>query len=326
MKKLVSYFFIGLCAVPVIAQELVVTNLRCENKQNPVGVDVLKPRFSWELRSDQRNILQTAYRILVADDTSLLQKNTGNIWDSEKISSPASIQVEYKGKALQSAKKYFWKVMVWDNKGNSSAWTSIASWQMGLLNQGDWKNAKWIGYEEIHDTAVIVPLVHGNGKKTWGSRRNILPMFRKKFTVNKEVKNATAFVCGLGHFEMSVNGIKTGDHFLDPGWTNYSKHALYVSFDITDQLKRGSNAIGVMLGNGFYYIPGQRYRKMTGAFGLPKMILRTIIEYADGTIENIISDEKWKTAVSPIIFSSIFGGEDYDANLEQHGSNMALFD
>jgi alpha-L-rhamnosidase len=326
MKKLVSYFFIGLCAIPVIAQELVVTNLRCENKQNPVGVDVLKPRFSWELRSNQQNILQTAYRILVADDTLLLQMNTGNIWDSKKIASSESIQVKYDGKFLRSAKKYFWKVMVWDNKGNISAWTANASWQMGLLSKADWKNAKWIGYEKINDTSIIAPHIHGNGKKAWGARRNVLPMFRKEFSIKKEIKRATAFVCGLGHFEMSINGTKTGDHFLDPGWTNYSKHALYISFDITQQLKQGNNAIGIMLGNGFYYIPGQRYRKMTGAYGFPKLIVRTVIEYIDSTTEDIISDEKWKTVSSPIIFSSIFCGEDYDANLEQPGWNRALFD
>ena len=135
-----------------------------------------------------------------------------------------------------------------------------------------------------------------------------------------------AYICGLGHFEMSINGEKTGDHFLDPGWTQYSKHALYVSFDITRQLKQGENAVGVMLGNGFYYIPGERYRKLTGAFGYPKMICRVKIEYADGSTENIISDASWKTAPSPIIFSSIYGGEDYDAKLEQANWNKPGFD
>jgi hypothetical protein len=215
--------------------------------------------------------------------------------------------------------------MVWDNKGNVSVWNDDASWQMGLLTSKDWSGAKWIGYEEINDTAIIAPHVHLNGKRSWGTRRNILPMMRKEFTINKTIKNATAFICGLGHFEMSINGNKVGDHFLDPGWTNYSKHALYVSFDITDKLKKGNNAIGVMLGNGFYYIPGQRYRKMTGAYGLPKMIMRTIIEYKDGTTENIISDESWKTSPSPIIFSSIFGGEDYDASKEQKNWNTENF-
>jgi alpha-L-rhamnosidase len=336
MKELVSYILLCLFSVSGFAQNLTVINPRCEYKQNPIGVDILKPGFSWELQSKQQDVLQTSYRILVADDMSLLQKGTGNIWDSKKISSSKSIQIGYNGKTLQPAKKYFWKVMVWDNKGNVSAWSNEAVWQMGLLTKKDliapdryrdgWNGAKWIGYEEINDTAIIVPHVHGNGKKAWGARRNILPMFRKKISINKKIKTATAFVCGLGHFEMSVNGTKIGDHFLDPGWTNYSKHALYVTFDITQQLKQGDNAIGMMLGNGFYYIPGQRYRKMTGAYGLPKMILRTLIEYVDGTAENIISDETWKTAPSPIIFSSIYGGEDYDANLEQPGWNTAAFD
>ena len=326
IKKLVGYFLVCVFSVPVIAQELGVTNLRCESRKDPIGVDALKPRLSWELRSTQQNVVQTAYRILVADDSTLLQKDIGNVWDSKKVKSAESIQVAYNGKPLQPVKKYFWKVMVWDNKGNVSAWANNASWQMGLLDKSGWKNAQWIGYEEVNDTAVIVPHIHGNGKKAWGARRNILPMFRKDFFVNKKIKNATAFICGLGHFELSVNGTKIGDHFLDPGWTNYSKHALYVSFDITGNLKQGGNAIGVMLGNGFYYIPGQRYRKMTGAYGLPKMIMRTVIEYTDGTTEDIISDEKWKTTSSPIIFSSIFGGEDYDANLEQPGWDMPGFD
>lgn len=326
MQRLLCSLLFSVLVNACFAQTLKISNPRCEYKQNPIGVDAAKPTLSWELQSNQQNVLQTAYRILVADDNLLLQKNTGNIWDSKKISSSESIQVKYNGKVLRSAKKYFWKVMVWDNKGNISAWTANASWQMGLLSKADWKNARWIGYEEINDTSIIVPHIHGNGKKAWGARRNILPMFRKEFSIKKKIKRATAFVCGLGHFEMSINGTKTGDHFLDPGWTNYSKHALYVSFDITQQLKQGNNAIGIMLGNGFYYIPGQRYRKMTGAYGLPKLIIRTVIEYTDSTTEDIISDEKWKTASSPIIFSSIFGGEDYDANLEQPGWNGALFD
>jgi hypothetical protein len=326
MKRLFSYLLVCIITIPGISQKLSVANLRCEYKQDPVAVDAAKPRFSWELQSSQQGVLQTAYRILVADNPLLLLRNTGNAWDSKKITSGASIQVEYNGKTLQPAKKYFWKVMVWDNKGNISSWSRGATWEMGLPETKDWNGAKWIAYEEINDTAIIIPHMHQNGKRAWGARRNVLPALRKTFSVTKKIAKATAFICGLGQFEMSINGKKIGDHFLDPGWTNYSKHALYVSFDITDKLQEGSNAIGVMLGNGFYYIPGQRYRKMTGAFGLPKMIMRAIIEYADGTIENIISDESWKTASSPIIFSSIFGGEDYDATLEQPGWNTPSFD
>ena len=164
---------------------------------------------------------------------------------------------------------------MWDNKGNVSSWSSSSYWQMGLLQKNDWHNAKWIGYDE--------PVIHYEfshmytkvEKRSWGTRRNVLPLMRKEFEVKKTIKSATAYICGLGHFEMYLNGNKIGDHFLDPGWTNYAKHAQYVTFDITKDLQQGKNAIGVMLGNGFYYIPGQRYRKMTGAYGHPKMIMRT---------------------------------------------------
>jgi hypothetical protein len=317
MKRLIWFINFWLLAPFCFSQHLSVSNLKCETTNEPLGVDVTNPHLSWELKSDQRNVLQTAYQILVADDPSLLKNGVGNVWDSKKVTSDASIQIQYAGKALSSVKKYYWKVMAWDNKGNLSAWSDVAMWQMGLLSKSDWNNAQWIGYDEIIDSLRIAPHVHLNGKRSWGARRNILPLLRTEFSVNKKVKSATAFICGLGQFEMYINGKKIGDHFLDPGWTDYSKHAQYVTFDITKEVKEGGNAIGVMLGNGFYYIPGQRYRKMTGAYGHPKMIMKMVIEYEDGTIENVISDRNWQTFSSPIIFSSIYGGEDYDASLEQ---------
>ncbi|MEP7278713.1 MAG: family 78 glycoside hydrolase catalytic domain, partial [Bacteroidota bacterium] len=267
----------------------------------------------------QNNVLQTAYRIMVSNDSALLQANAGIYWDSKKVPLAASVRVAYTGAPLQAAKKYFWKLMVWDNKGHVSNWSTIASWQMGLPAAADWKAARWIGHAILPDSNRIVPFAHGEGKKEWGVRRDILPLLRKDFTIDRPVKRATAFFCGLGHFELHINGEKIGDHFLDPGWTQYNRHALYVTFDITRQLKQGENAMGAMLGNGFYYIPGERYRKLTGAFGYPAMICLVHIEYADGSTSNMVSDESWKTAPSPIIFSSIYGGEDYDARLEQPG-------
>ncbi len=318
---------VAICFLQTITgfTQLSVAHLQIENRTNPIGVDNVKPRFSWQLESSQKNVLQTAYQVLVSDEENLLQKNIGNIWDSKKFLASTSIQVEYKGKQLSSTKKYFWKVKVWDSKGNTSNWSNASYWQMGLLQRNDWHNAKWIGYDEVADSLRIFPHAHLNGKRSWGQRRNVLPQMRKEFEINKVIKSATAYVSGLGHFEMYLNGKKVGDHFLDPGWTNYAKHAQYVTFDITKEIQQGKNAVGVMLGNGFYYIPGQRYRKMTGAYGHPKMIMRTIIEYTDGSSEDIISDESWQTFSSPIIYSSIFGGEDYDANLEQEGWNKPDF-
>jgi len=325
MRRVLLVAFVLLAAVPVFGQSLKVTNLRCEYKTDPV-IEIATPHLSWELLSAGHNILQTAYRVLVADGPSALQKNIGNVWDSQKVNSSASIQIVYNGKKLSSVKKYYWKVMVWDNKTHASVWSSTASWQMGLLNTDDWKNAEWIAYETLPNSNRILPGITPKGDKKVSPGKDVLPVLRKSFKVSKAVKSATLFMAGLGHFEASLNGEKIGDHFMDAGWTNYQKQALYVGFDITKQLKAGENAIGVMLGNGFYFTPSGRYRKLTVAYGYPKMICRLMIEYADGSTENIVSNTSWRAAPGPITFSAIYGGEDYDATLEQKGWDTPAFD
>ena len=324
MKRLLiigGLFFVN----AITFAQLQIISLRCEYSENPLGIETTAPHLSWQLQSTQKNVLQTGYRVFVSDDSLQLEKSAATIWDSKKQNNSVSIQIRYAGKPLQPAKKYFWKVQVWDNKGNT-VMSNIASWQMGLPDEKDWKNAQWIAYANLPDSMRIVPAEHGNGKKEWGKRADVLPLLRKEFSIEKKIKLATAFICGLGQFELSINGKKTGDHFLDPGWTKYNKQAQYVTFNITQQLANGINAIGVMLGNGFYYIPSERYRKMTGAYGYPKMIARILIEYTDGTTQNIVSDKSWKTASSPITFSSLYGGETYDATLEQKGWNETGFD
>lgn len=325
MSRLLYFLGLLLLSVSVFGQNLSVGDLRCVYKTNPLGVESASPVFSWKLVSKDRNVLQIAYQVLVSDNLTALTNNTGNIWDSKKISSDQSIQVNYKGQALVSGKTYYWKVKVWDNKGGVSEWAPVAKWQMGLLTVADWKNAKWIAYEKLADSNITV-LPKDNKKDTYfGS--NVLPLLRKDFIVKKSVAKASLFISGLGHFDMSLNGKKQGDHFLDAGWVKYDKEALYVSFDVTADLRKGANTIGVMLGNGFYYVPPVkgRFRKSKPAFGYPKMICRLLIEYKDGTTENVISDKSWKTASGPITFSSIYGGEDYDARLVQKGWNSPSF-
>lgn len=308
------------------AQNLSLYDLRCEYLKNPIGIDIRKPRLSWKIQSGGYNVKQTSYQILVADSPELLQPNKANIWDSGKITSDQSIQVEFDGKTLEATQVYYWKVKIWDNQGRSSAWSEVATWQMGLFSAGDWRNAQWIAYERLADS--LVNILPTDGQKDKVFKNNILPMFRKDFSVKKKVKRATVFISGLGHFELSLNGKKVGDNFLDAGWTKYDKQALYVGFDITKSLEEGKNTFGVMLGNGFYYIPPVkgRYRKLKGMFGLPKMICRLKVEFQDGSEQNLYSDNSWKTAPSPITFSSIYGGEDYNANLEQKGWDMPNFD
>lgn len=324
MSKLVIFFWLYLLSIPVFAQQLKITDLSCDYRTNPIGIDNAFPNLSWKIQSTQRNVVQTAYRILVSDHSNNLKNGLGNVWDSKKISSNQSIQIKYSGLKLSSVKKYYWRVEIWNNFG-LTAKSEIASWQMGLLTEEAWKGAKWIAYEKIADSNLNALPV--DGKKDTYKGNNVLPMFRKGFKISKPIKSATLFISGLGHFEMSLNGKKIGDHFLDPGWTKYDKEALYVSFDLTSQIRKGENAIGVLLGNGFYNIPpvSGRYRKLKAAFGYPKMICRLALEYKDGSVSNIISNQSWKTAPSPITFSSIYGGEDYNANLEQKGWNDAGF-
>jgi len=325
MRMYLLTVLIAFSFIQAFPQALKVVNPRCEYKTDPEAVETRMPHLSWELQSANRGTMQSAYRVLVADNAALLEKNIGNVWDSKKVISSVSIQVIYSGIKLLAAKKYYWKAMVWDNKSHASPWSNMAKWQMGLLTAADWKGAKWIAYEAMPDSNKILPGIAPKGAKKQSPGRDILPILRKNFSITKPVKNAVMFISGLGHFEASLNGQKIGDHFLDAGWANYQKQALYVGFDLTNQLKQGENAIGVMLGNGFYFTPSGRYRKLTVAYGYPKMICRLSVQYTDGSSENIISDPSWKAAPGPITFSAMYGGEDYDATLEQKGWDSPAF-
>ncbi|MFD2720617.1 family 78 glycoside hydrolase catalytic domain [Hymenobacter monticola] len=311
---------------PATAQKLRVANLKCADQPHPLGVQAATPALSWQLRSDRRNVRQTAYHILVSDSRQGLDKNLGNVWDSGKTQSGSSIQVSYAGRALQPATTYFWKVKTWDNQSGASEWSAPAEWQTGLFAPSDWKGAAWIAYEQLPaDRVTVLPV---DGKKDAYNGNNTLPLLRKQFVAKKQPVKATLYISGLGQFEAVLNGQKVGNHFLDPGWTKYDKQAQYVAFDVTSQVKGGANALGVMLGNGFYYVPPvkERYRKLKSAFGYPKLICRLALNFADGTQQDVVSDPSWQTAAGPVTFSSIYGGEDYNATLEQAGWATAGFD
>jgi len=321
MKNII-YFILTAISMHLSAQQLSVYDLRCGNTKNPKGIQST-PELSWKLKSGLRNINQHAYSIIVADKPDLIRKNIGNIWSSGKINSSASIFVIYKGPALQPAKTYYWKVKVWDNQGHTTNWSPTANWQTGLFTSANWQNAEWIALQQLPDSSRILPSLNSDERKL--NKDEILPLLRKGFGLNRSIKKATIFIAGLGHFELHINGKKIGDHFLDAGWVDYSKEALYETFDVTNDLVKGDNALGVMLGNGFYFIPAERYHKLKTAYGYPKMICRLLIEYQDGTLENIVSDQSWKADTSPVTYSSIYGGEDYNANLEQRGWDKSGF-
>ena len=332
--KLIRFCFL-LSLLPVLLQaanvQHSVYNLRCEQEENPLGIETQQPRFSWQIQAEQRNFKQSAFHLLVADSPEKLQDDEGNIWDSGKTLSSASILVPFQGKALKAGKVYYWKVRTWDEAGNASAWSLVHQFAMGLLSEKDWDNARWIAFEKDKTDEIITTGLHGltnidntlKGKQTGLYK---LPQFRKEFTIGKAIKRAIAYVSGLGQFDLFLNGAKVGNHFLDPGWTKYDRCALYVSFDITSQIKEGENAVGVMLGNGFFNIPRERYFKLLASYGAPRLLMKIQIDYADGSTQSIVSGTDWKTCESPITYSSIYGGEDYDATKEQPGWTTAGFD
>lgn len=313
------------------AQVFSVSELRCEQSQRPLAVDPAGPRLSWQLNADRRGCLQSAYRILVADSPVALADDNGNVWDSGKVFSDRSVLVPYGGPALQPGKAYCWKVQAWDADGNLSPWSLPASFGTGLMSMQDWNGAKWIAMEPDVDS---LKCIEGNTGK-WKDGGPVfdkpvapykLSQLRREFTATKPVKRAMAYICGLGQFEMFLNGEKVGDHFLDPAWTKFDKEAQYVAFDITGELRDGKNAVGVMLGNGYYHTPHGRYLKLLFSYGAPKMICKLQIEYADGTAQTVVSDDKWRASESPVTFSSIYGGEDYDASAVQPGWAEPGFD
>lgn len=296
-------------------------HLHCEQKVNPYGVDNPKPLLGWWISSDENGFIQSAWQVMVASQPDRLNEKDADIWDSGKIASDKNNQHSYTGKPLLSGKKYYWKVRVWNNKGRGSPWSEPAFFVTGILNPNEWKISKWIAYEVLPDSMKVVPGVHGNGNNLGNKavKRSVVPYFRKDFILSKPVQEAFVFASGLGHYELRLNGEKVSDDFLAPGWTNYEKSCLYNTYEVTKQLRQGANAIGAIVGNGFFYISRERYRKMVRAEGYPMLRAILLVRFTDGSTATITTDENWSASPSPITFTSIYGGEDYDANQEQPG-------
>lgn len=329
MKKLlVIILFLALGSVTGLnASDFSVTRLKCEYMDSPVGIGTLEPHFSWQSVSIERGFVQGAYEIIVGDDMQQVASGRGNMW-SEKCKSRNSLHVRYGGKPLSSGTEYYWSVRIYDGKGKPSPWAPVRSFSTGLVSEKDWSGARWIAMEVQPDSLRIVPGQEYNKLKI-GDRvtaTNALPQFRREVSVSGPLKRAVAYVSGLGQFEFFVNGEKAGDHFLDPAWSDYDRMVCYASFDVTDMLSEGGNALGVMLGNGMYNVPRERYYKLLMSYGYPMMILKLDLEYEDGSHECVVSDGSWKCTASPVTYSSIFGGEDYDATKEKTGWMLPGYD
>ncbi len=291
-------------------------DLRCEGLKNPLGIDVIQPRLSWKMHSQVRGQKQTAYRILISDNLESLEKENGDLWDTGKINSDQSIQITYSGKDLHSEEFIYWKVQVWGKEGEASSWSETQRWSMGLLNLSDWKG-EWIGLDK--DV--------GSDNSNDEFHRLSARMLRKEFEINKTVKSAQAYICGMGLFECYINGKKVGDQVLAPALSQYNKRAYYMTFDVTNYLKDNENAVGVILGNGRFFAPRRTLPVQTVNYGYPKLLFQMRILYSDGTVDYIVSNQDWKlTANGPIRANNEYDGEEYDARMEMNGWNEPGFD
>jgi len=284
---------------------MTVDELKCNYLVNPLGVETPQPRLSWVLKSDERGQRQTAFRVLVASSREVLDRKNGDLWDSGKVLSAQSIHVVYDGKPLMSRQGCHWMVQVWDKDDKVCPWSQPAYWEMGLLNPSDW-HAQWISSSRIGVEASNPPPA---------------PMFRRTFLLKKQIDSARAYVCGLGYYELYINGHKIGDEVLAPAFTRYDARVFYQTHNVTNAIVQGENAIGVILGNGWYNC----FTKEVWNFqqspwrDQPKLLIQIHIRFVDGEETTIVSDRSWRWSTGPIVFDGLRNGETYDARLEKSG-------
>lgn len=326
MKKKISIIvslILALSLFQIKAMEVV--SLTCEMSDSPIAISTSKPRLGWQIVSNKNGVRQTAYNVELYEITNGKVKK---VWSSGKVISDKSQNIIYDGKTkLKPQGSYSWRVKIWNENNKSSQWSRKASFR--LAPDKSFFNSAWIGHisredarlpkgRNFHSTVLKKP----ENKELWG---NVNPIsnksiyLRKEFNTDKTISEAIAYVSGLGLYEFSFNGKKVGDSEFAPLLSDYDKSVYYNTYNVTEYLEKGENAIGVLLGNGFYNVQGGRYRKLLISFGPPTLNFKMVVRYSDGTSEEIISDGNWKYSFSPIIFNCIYGGEDYDATLEQTG-------
>jgi alpha-L-rhamnosidase len=295
--------------VPVPLAAPTVTSLRVEYRENPVGIDVRQPRLTWQIQSGRRGTFQSAYQVQVAAGATDLQLARNLFWDSGKVKSNESIQRVYEGPQLRSAQRYFWRVRIWDDRDEVSSWSAAAYWEMGLLQPSDWQ-AAWIEPDLPEDASAPQPS----------------PLLRHTFQTKGAVKEARAYVTSHGLYEVYLNGQRVGDELFTPGWTSYHKRLQYQTYDVTSLLRSGRNAVGAILGNGWY-------RGNVGFSGRRNfygdrlaLLVQLRIDYTDGRHEIVVTDQHWKSATGPILMSEIYHGETYDARLEKAGWALPDYD
>ena len=298
-----SFFIIKTASADVPAKA---TGLKCEYLVNPIGIDARHPRLTWLLADGRQGAAQTAYQLIVGTDSAAVSTGKGDNWLTAKVISTANL-VSYQGKTLQPFTKYYWRVLIWDQTGKKLSPSPIASFETGLIDMSNWQGS-WISDNK-------------------GIAVNPAPYFRHTFKVAKQIRTARAYIAVAGLYELYINGQKIGNHRLDPMYTRFDRRTLYVAYDVTAQLQSGKNAIGVLLGNGWYNHQSTAvwFFHQAPWRGRPTFCMDLRITYTDGSVETVSSNTQWKTSLSPVVFNSIYTAEHYDARKEQPGWNTPNF-
>ncbi|MHA6485047.1 family 78 glycoside hydrolase catalytic domain [Paenibacillus sp. strain BS8-2] len=282
-----------------------VKGVTCEYQQNPIGIGEQQPRISWKLEAgDKRGVRQTAYQIEVAEDSLFANR----LWETGKVVSDQSVHIEIKDLVTRSCKRYYYRVRVWDGEGSQSDWSETAYWETGKFKGDTWQ-AEWI-------TAPLEQLPI-EAEQT--------PLLRKTFNLKDSVKRARIYATALGMYELELNGKRVGDSYFSPGWTSYEHTLQTQTYDVTECLATGDNAIGAWLGNGWYKgCLGWNNRSALYGDRL-SLLLELHVTYDDDSMEIITSDGSWSSSPAPIKMSEIYHGETYDARLEQPGFSTSSF-
>lgn len=309
MKKSFLLLILTLFLFKTNAQTL--EKLRCENEENPMGLEIKKPQLSWQMKSTLRGVKQTAYQILVADNEADLKKDNGNFWNSGMVKTNKSFNIIYEGKTLESRKKYFWKVKVWNEKNKPTAFSETANWETAFIERKDW-SAHWIGKNSVES----------NPPKSIE--------LQKEFNLAKRATRARIYVTSVGAYHLIFNGKKIGREVFAPTLTKESNLLNYQIYEISnDDLSIGVNFITVTLGNAWWGSGVDWIKeKATKNDGFCKLLFQLELEFYDGSRQTVVSDGSWKTRLSPIISNTIYGGEIYDARLEygKDWENAAMMD
>ena len=315
MKKYTLLYILALFTSLSAMAKVDVSNAKTENMSNPLGLDTNQPRFSWQITSDKKDVIQTAYEILVASSLDNLKADKGDLWNSGKVTSAEQLWIAYAGTPLKSNQRAYWKVRIQTNKGKSE-WSEPQEFGIGLLKESHW-SGRWIGLDRLMPGEA-----HGLHS------RLAARYLRKEFELsNKQIKRATAHISGLGVYELYINGKEiAATEVLKPVPSDYRRTVYYNSYDVTDALAQ-KTAIGIVLGNGRMFTMRQHKPYKSPAFGFPKCRINIIVEYTDGSKQTLKSDESWKvTADGPIRANNEYDGEEYDARMELGNWTTVGFD